>query len=273
MTHLIFIGLDVHKNSIDVAISDGVRGGEVRSYGQIGGDLLDVDRLIRRLGYKKDRLQTVYEAGPCGYGLYRHLNAQGINCTVVAPSLTPRRPADRVKTDRRDAITLARLHRAEELTSVYVPLAEDEAMRDLMRSREDAKSAEKKAKQRLNSFLLRHDRKYTGRQKWSLAHRRWLSDQSFTDPAQQMAFQEYVDSIEECERRIERLTGYIRERVSHWRMKPVVEALPAIRGVSLIVAATLVAEVGDLGRFDRPEQLMSYLGLVPSEHSSGEHRR
>lgn len=273
MTHCTFIGLDVHKNSIDVAIAAGFVAGEVRSYGKIGGELTDLDRLIRRLGYPKDRLRIVYEAGPCGYGIYRHLQGKGIHCTVVAPSLTPRRAGDRVKTDRRDSITLARLHRAGELTAVYVPRPEDEAMRDLTRAREDAKSAERKAKQRLNSFLLRHGCHYSGRQKWSLAHRRWLSDQSFTDPARQIAFQEYVDSIEECERRVQRLTDQIGERVGSWRMKPVVEAFQAMRGVSLLVAVTLVAEVGDLGRFDRPEQLMAYLGLVPSENSSGDRRK
>jgi len=273
MTNFTFIGLDVHKNSIAVAIADGTRAGEVRAYGKIDGDLASVGRLIRRLGVKKERLRIVYEAGPCGYGLFRHLQGQGIHCTVVAPSLTPRRAGDRVKTDRRDAATLARLHRAGELTAVYVPRPEDEAMRDLTRAREDARSAERKAKQRLNSFLLRHGRPYSGRQKWSLAHRRWLSDQSFSDPAQQVSFQEYVDSIEECERRVRRLTEHIGQRVEHWRMKPVVEAFQAMRGVSLIVAATLVAEVGDLGRFDHPEQLMAYLGLVPAEASSGEHRK
>lgn len=273
MTHFIFIGLDVHQKSIDVALAEGGRDGEVRFYGKINGEPSDVDQLIRRLGYKKDRLRIVYEAGACGYGLYRHLQGRGIHCTVVAPSLTPRRAGDRVKTDRRDAVTLARLHRAGELTGVYVPRPEDEAMRDLTRSREDAKSVERKAKQRLNGFLLRHGRKYSGRQKWSRAHRRWLSDQSFEHPAQQIVFQEYVDSVEECERRVERLVEQIREQVEHWPMKPVVEAFQSMRGVSLIVAATLVAEVGDMTRFDEPGQLTAYLGLVPSECSSGGRRK
>ena len=273
MTHCIFIGLDVHKNSIDVAIAEDDRDSEVRHYGTINGEFNHMDRLFRRLGFKKDRLKVVYEAGPCGYGLYRHLQAQGIDCMVVAPSLIPRRPGDRVKTDKRDAISLARLHRAGDLTAVHVPRLEDEAMRDLTRAREDAKIAEKKAKQRLNSFLLRNERKYTGRQKWSLAHRRWLSDQSFADPAQQIVFQEYVDSIEECERRVLRLVTHIVERVEHWRMKPVVEAYQAMRGVSLIAAVTLVAEIGDLSRFDHPNQVMAYLGLIPSEHSTGGRRR
>jgi transposase len=273
MTHFTFIGLDVHKNSVSVAIAKQDGRGEARYYGKIGGELADLDRLIRRLGCRKDRLRIVYEAGPCGYGIYRHLHSQAIVCTVVAPSMTPRRAGDRVKTDRRDALTLARLHRAGELTAVYVPLPEDEAMRDLTRAREDAKSAERKAKQRLNSFLLRHGRKYSGRKNWSLAHRRWLSDQSFGYPAQQIVFQEYVDSIEECERRVRRLSEYIAEAIGVWRMKPVVEAYQALRGVSLIAAATVAAEVGDLTRFEHAGQLMDYLGLVPSEYSTGDRRK
>ncbi len=273
MTDFIFVGLDVHQKSIDVALAEGSRDGEVRSYGKINGEPSDVDRLFRRLGYKKDRLRVVYEAGPCGYVLCRHLHARGIHCTVVAPSLTPRRAGDRIKTDRRDAVTLARLHRAGELTGVYVPRVEDEAIRDLTRAREDAKSSERKAKQRLNAFLLRHGRKYGGPRKWSRAHRRWLSDQSFEHPAQQIVFQEYIDTIEECERRVARLVEQIGEQVEHWPMKPVVEAFQSMRGVSLIVAATVVAEVGDMTRFDEPGQLTAYLGLVPSESSSGGRRK
>lgn len=273
MTHCIFIGMDVHQKSIDIAVADGTADGQVRHYGTIGGQLKDVDHLIGRLGYKKDRLRMVYEAGPCGYGLYRHLTAQAINCTVVAPSLTPRKAGDRVKTDRRDSLSLARLHRAAELTAIYVPRPQDEAMRDLSRAREDAKISEKKAKQRLNSFLLSHGIIYSGLKKWSVAHRRWLAGLCFDDPGQQIVFQEYIDSIEECERRVQRITDQLGQRASQWRMAPVVQALQVMRGVSLIAAVTLVSELGDLRRFDHPQQLMAYLGLVPSEHSSGERRR
>jgi transposase len=269
MRHCTYIGLDVHKDSIHVAIADTSPTYEVRNYGNISGDLGSLDRVVRRLRSKNTELKFVYEAGPCGYGIWRHLHQQGLDCIVVAPSKTPKRPGERVKNDRRDAITLARLHRAGELQAIYVPLPEDEAMRDLSRAREDAKITERKAKQRLSAFLLRHGRSYSGGNKWTLAHRRWLSDQSFPHPAQQIAFQEYIDSLEQCEARVKRLTEQIEAMSSEWRLSPVVEAFQAMRGVSLINAVTLAAELGDIRRFDNPRELMGYLGLVPSEHSSG----
>jgi transposase len=168
---------------------------------------------------------------------------------------------------------LARLDRAGELTPVYVPCAEDEAIRDLTRAREDAKTDEKRSKQRLKSFLLRHGLRYVGTASWSKAHMRWLSDIKMDHPGQQIVLQEYIDTIGECSRRVQRLTDQIRQLVAQWRMAPVVKALQALRGVSLIVAATTVAEIGDLNRFENPAELMSYLGLVPSEHSSGEKTR
>ena len=268
--HTIFVGLDVHKDSIDVAIAEGGGSREVRHYGTVGGERASLDKAIRRLRSRGTILRVVYEAGPCGYEIYRHLTREGIDCIVVAPSLVPKRSGDRVKTDRRDALTLARLHRAGEQAAVYVPRQEDEAMRDLVRAREDAKEAERKAKQRLGAFLLRHGIRYSGKKAWTRPHRRWLSDLSFPHPAQQIAFQEYVDTIEECQKRVDRLTEQIRGLVPQWRLAPAVEAFQAMRGVSLIVAATVAAEVGDLSRFDTPRQLMAYLGLVPSEHSSGE---
>jgi len=269
MAKCIYIGLDVHKDSIDVAIAEHGRKGEVRHYGKIGGDLAALDKVIGKLQSRGARLRVVYEAGPCGYQIYRHLRSRGMECLVVAPSMIPKRSGDRVKTDRRDALSLARLYRAGELSPVYVPRADDEAMRDLVRGRGDAKSAEKKAKQRLGAFLLRHGRRYDGGVAWTRAHRQWLGDQSFAHPAQQIAFQEYVAAVEQCQERVKRLTEQIRALVPQWRLAPAVDAFRAMRGVSLIVAVSLAAEVGDLSRFDNPRQLMAYVGLVPSERSSG----
>ncbi|MGD9819842.1 MAG: IS110 family transposase, partial [Desulfomonilaceae bacterium] len=193
----------------------------------------------------------------------------GFSCMVAAPSMIPKKSGDRIKNDTRDAKTLARLHRAGELTAIYVPDTQDEAMRDLSRAREDAVVAGRKAKQRLNAFLLRHGITYSGKTKWSKAYFNWLSDIAMPHPAQQIAFQEYIDAVHESLDRIERLTEQIRQMVPAWRLADVVEALQAARGVSLIVAVTLLSEIGDLNRFQHPRQLMAYLGLVPSEHSSG----
>jgi transposase len=216
------------------------------------------------------RLYFVYEAGPCGYGLYRHLTAKGFDCMVAAPSLIPKKSGDRVKTDRRDAAKLAQLHRAGELTAVYVPDPQDEAMRDLSRARHDAVSATQKAKQRLKAFLLRNRIVYSGRCAWSKAYFRWLADIAMAYPAQQVTLQEYIDAVHEGLQRVDRLTDQIRQLVPGWRLAPVVSALQAARGVSVVVAVTLLSELGDLSRFQRPSQLMAHLGLVPSEHSSGE---
>jgi transposase len=215
----------------------------------------------------------VYEAGPCGYWLYRYLTQKGHVCWVVAPSLIPKKPGDRVKTNRRDAIKLARLMRSGDLTPVYVPKVEDEAIRDLCRAREDAIRDLKTAKFRLKAFLLRQDIRYTGRATWGPAHLRWLSEVICPTPAQPMVFQEYVRAVTEHTARLQRLEQELHEHVHTWRLQPVVEALQSLRGVQFTVAVTLVAELGDLTRFDNPRQLMSDLGLIPSEYSSGDRRR
>jgi transposase len=215
---------------------------------------------------------VVYEAGPCGYKLARELADQGYQCEVVAPAKIPRSPGDRVKTDRRDALQLASLARAGALAPVVIPDARDEAIRDLSRAREDAVRARLKARQQLKALLLRHGRRYTGKTSWTAAHERYLAELTFDHPAQDIAFTEYRQAVAESQARVERLTQALAQQVEQWRMRPVVSALMTLRGLDLVAATTLVAELGDLRRFARPRELMGYLGLVPSEHSSGARR-
>lgn len=269
----LYIGMDVHKDSIAVAYVAHEHGAEVTYLGTTGTRQCDIDHLIRKMQSKATQLIFVYEAGPCGYWLYRYLTKQGHNCWVVAPSLIPKKAGDRVKTDRRDAVQLARLMRSGDLTRVYVPSVEDEAIRDLSRAREDTIRDLKTAKFRLKAFLLRHDIRYTGRATWGSAHLRWLSEVVCATPAQQIVFQEYIRAVNEHAERLQRLDQELCEQVKTWRLAPVVEALQALRGVQFTVAVTIVAELGDLTRFENPRQLMKYLGLVPSEYSSGERRR
>ena len=239
----------------------------------IGNRRSSLRRLIRNLTRQGEVLSFCYEAGPCGYGVYRQIVETGHDCAVVAPSLVPRGAGDRVKTDRRDAVKLARLHRSGDLRQVWVPDGEQEAMRDLTRAREDMKSIELKARQRLSAFLLRHERVYPGRCRWTQAHHRWLEEQKFDHPVQQVVFQEYVDAMLEARHRVTGLEAQIRSALSCWSLRPVAEALISLRGLDVLAAVTVLAELGDLTRFDSPRQLMSFLGLVPSEHSSGSRRR
>ena len=268
-----FIGLDVHKKTISVAIAQEGRDHQVRYYGKIPNTAAALDSLVRKLSEAAVKLRFVYEAGPCGYIIYRHLTAQNLDCSVVAPSLIPQKSGDRIKNDRRDARNLARLHRAGELTAVHVPRPEDEAMRDLIRAREDARIVCRQAKQRLNSFLLRNGYDYGGKTRWSKAFFGWLSDLRMPHRAQQITLQEYIDAVGQALERVNRLTDQIRHLSAQWRMAPVMQALQACRGVSLITAATFVAELGSIERFPSPRMLMAYLGLTPSEYSSGDHQR
>jgi transposase len=265
--------MDVHKDSIAVAYVAQDHGAEVTYLGSIGTRQCDIDQLSRKMQSKAEHLIFVYEAGPCGYWLYRYLMKTGYDCWVVAPSLIPKKPGDRVKTDRRDAVQLARLARSGDLTAVYVPQIEDEAIRDLTRAREDAISDLQDAKLRLTAFLLRHDSRYTGRANWGPAHLRWLSEVVCPTPAQHIVFQEYVRAVSEHSERLQRLEHELHEHVKAWRLHPVVEALQALRGVQCTVAVTLVAEMGDLTRFESPRELMKFMGLIPSDYSSGEQRR
>ena len=229
-----------------------------------------VAKLVKKLSPQGEVLSFCYEAGPCGYGIHRQLTHMGHTCAVVAPSLIPRKAGDRVKTDRRDSESLARLHRAGELTAVWVPGPEQEAVRDLTRAREDTKALERQAKQRLGAFLLRHGRLYaSGKTKWTEAHTRWLTTLKFEAPVQQIVFQEYVDTVTHLSARVAALGAEMVRVLDDFSLAPIVRALMALRGIQLVTALTVVAEIGDLTRFTSPRQLMSYLGLVPSESSSG----
>src|SRR6202043_4053114 len=263
-----YVGLDVHKESIVVAVASGGLRGEVREYGRIANTAAALDRLLCKLGVDGMALRFCYEAGPCGYGIQRRLSAQGHECVVVAPSLIPKRAGDRVKTDRRDAASLAKLHRAGELTAVWVPDAGHEAMRDLVRARLDAVHALRRARQQLSGFLLRQGCHY-GRPAWTKLSRRWLAGLKFEQAVHHLVLEDYVQAVEAAEARRDRLTAQIEAMLPDWTLAPVVAALQTMRGMALVNAATLIPELGDLSRFANPRQLMAYLGLVPSEHSSG----
>jgi len=263
-----FVGLDVHKATIAVSVAD-ANGGEVRYVGEIANTPEAIEKLVRQLRKGDAHLSFCYEAGPCGYGIYRQLSDLGWDCQVVAPSLIPRKAGERVKTDRRDSLMLARLHRAGELTAVWVPDDAQEGLRDLTRAREDMKHLQRQAKQRLSAFLLRYGKSYSGKSNWTQAHYRWLEQQKFGQPVQQIVFQEYVDTVKALSKRIDGLDTQLERVANESVFWPVIEGLMALRGVNLLTAMTVVAEIGDLRRFGSAPQLMAYLGLVPSEHSSG----
>jgi transposase len=266
---LIYVGLDVHKETIVVAMAVGKQPAVVVR--KLPNDWIPFLKVLDGLG-GKERLRVCYEAGPTGFELARRLNATGICCIVVAPSLIPVRPGQRIKTDRRDARQLADLHRAGQLVEVTIPEIETEAMRDLERTRDDAKNAERSARHQLDKFLLRHGRKWS-QTRWTKLHWAWMERQEFSEEATRRVLADYLRATREATARIERLEGDIAELVEQWTLAPLVKALQALRGVRLITAVILAAEIGDYARFGTPRELMAYLGLVPSESSSGERRR
>ena len=265
--------MDVHKDSIDIATAQAGRDGPVQHVGSIGGDLAALDKSLRKLVSRGHELHVVYEAGPCGFVIWRHLTALGTECEVVAPSLIPKRSGDRVKTDRRDALQLARLSRDGNLTAVRVPGAADEAVRDLVRARDDAVREQRNARHRLKARLLRNGIPYAGKSNWTAAHLRWLATLKMQHPVQQIGVQEYLNGITESSARIVRLEQAMRDALGDWTLRPLVQALQALRGVSLIGSMTLVAGLQDFLRCKYPRKPMGYVGLVPGEYSTGTKRR
>ncbi len=271
---LLFLGLDVHAQNIAIALAEG-GGGEARTYGTIANDLHALEKVCARLrkAHPGAELRVCYEAGPTGFVLARRLAQLKIPCTVVAPSLIPSRSGDRVKTDRRDALKLARLHRAGELTAVHVPDASDEAMRDLCRARTDAVQDLRRGRAQLKAFLLRNGYRYTGKSAWTEAHRRYLRELVLPHPAQRVVLEDAIAAIAAAGERIGRLEDQMHTLLESWPMKPVVEAVMGMRGFALVGAMVLVSELGGAWRFDHPRQLMAYLGLVPTENTSDGRRR
>ena len=273
MTKVRFIGLDVHADTIAVAVAEPE--GEVRSLGIIPNRAESVRKLMKKLG-SADALRVCYEAGPTGYILYWQLTGLGIRCEVVAPTLIPMMAGDRVKTDRRDATKLARCYRAGDLTAVWVPDAAHEALRDLVRARESAKKDQLRARNRLSKFLLRHGRRPTDKMTpWSDRHLRWLRQIHFDQFAQEATRLDYLHEVDHAAERIIRLERAIDAAVqtAPTKMRAVIDALQALRGIARMTAVTLVAEVGELSRFARAPQVMGYSGLGASEHSSGAQKR
>lgn len=266
----VFVGLDVAKLRHAVALAEDGRQGEVRFYGEIDADTESLRRLVSKLEKRYQRLHFCYEAGPTGYGLHRQLTKLGHECSVVAPSLIPRRPGDQVKTNRRDAVQLARLLRAGELTPVWVPDEAHEAMRDLVRSRDAAVDDLRRKRQMISSMMLRQGRNHPGKKTWGARHTRWLEQQNFQHAAHNLILQDLLLAVKHAEERLDRTEAAMVEFLPRWSLAPLVEALQALRGISFVTAAIVMVEVGDLRRFENPRQLMGYLGLVPAEHSTGE---
>ena len=264
-----YIGLDVHKEQTAVAVADSVRGSEVRYWGMIDSNVTSLRRVVGKLRDAHGNILVCHEAGPCGYWVYRQLELDGIACMIVAPSQIPKTTTEvRIKNDRRDAMMLARLLRAGELTPVWVPDETHEAMRDLVRARHACSNDRRRARQRIQSFLLKYHLSFSGKS-WTVRHGVWLSDRSFPLASQQVAFQNYLNALEQIESRMVEVDEQIRLLLPGWSLAPQVVALQALKGVALTIAVSFVCEIGDVRRFHHPRQLMAYLGLVPGEHSSG----
>lgn len=277
MNKTYYIGLDVHKETTAIAHTFSGSRSDAVYHGECGGSNPAVERVLRKLakqfGVRLRDLKVCYEAGPTGFVLARRLIQLGVDCTVMAPSKTERKPHEKIKTDKRDAKLIARAFRNGDITPVRVPPALDEAVRDVCRARTDAGDDLARAKQRLNSFLLRIGFNYSGKSRWTPAHMRYLRGLTLPNDAHKIVLEEYIQAIDACIDRVERLTGKLKELLPEWEWEPVVRALMACKGFQEVAAMTVVSELGDLRRFSHPRKLMAFLGLVPGEHSSGSKRR
>jgi transposase len=265
------VGLDVHKDTIAIAVAAPGQA-DAKILATIPHDFTSLSKSLARLG-PPGSLSCCYEAGPTGFGLARQLRAAGWNCVVIAPSLVPVQAGCRIKTDRRDAAKLAHFLRSGDLVQIHIPDETTEAIRDLERARDAAKRAERTARQQLSKSLLRHGRVYPGKTSWNEAHRGWIAQRVFTEAAQTRVLCDGLAAVEQATARVDRLTDDLRELSARWDLAPLVTALQAMRGIEMISAVTIVAEVGDFGRFATAGDLMGFVGLIPSEHTTGTHRR
>ena len=265
-----FVAIDTSKLRNAVAIAEAGRSGEVRFLGEIDNTPAATAKLVRKLAAQYGRVAFCYEAGPTGYGLYRQITGLGHECIVVAPSLIPKKAGDRVKTNRRDALAMVTQFRADGLTAVWVPDPRHEAMRELTRARGAAVEDLRRKRQQVSAFLLRLGRHYPGDKTWTKAHMNWLASQKLEHAEQRIAFEEMMLAVRQAQERVARLEAAIRAAVPEWSLAEAVDALMAMRGIDLVSATAFLAEIGDLSRFHTPRELMAYLGLVPSEHSTGD---
>ena len=277
MNKTYYIGLDVHKETVAIAHTNSLSRSEAIYHGTCGGSNQSVDRALRKLAkqltVKLQDLKVCYEAGPTGFVLARRLNQLGVECVICSPSKTERKPGEKIKTDKRDAQKLAKLFKNGDITEVRIPPALDEAVRDVCRARTDASDDLTRAKQRLKSFLLRLGIRYTGRANWSASHMGYLRDLAMPTDAQKLVLEAYIKGIDMSEKRVQELKEQLIVLLEDWEWKPVVKALMGCKGFQEVAAITVISELGDLTRFSSPRKLMAFLGLVPSEHSSGGKRR
>ena len=274
-SNLLFIALDTGKEHSEVAYSGASWEEKPTLHGRIKTTKQAIQKLVRQFQskYPEATLHFVYEAGPCGYWIYRLLTKIGHPCYVVAPSLIPKKPGTKIKNDKRDALMLCQLLKTGDIDPIYVPEPEDEAVRDLSRARERAMFDLNKARYQLKALLLRNHIQYPGTANWSLKHLRWLTELVLPHPAQQFVLQEMIQTVNERTARLKRLDEELAYQAKQWRYYPLVKALQAMRGIRLTVSVGIVSELGDLSRFDHPRKLMAYVGLVPSEQSTGGKRK